>query len=158
MNPSTLVPTEAGEQNLTPGEQRILSLLEQGQRHMEQRMYSLEDKLSAQGQQLKELMLKVEHEAGASKMRDRQLAADVQRLREEGRERETRLIEYVNKELSTFQKEGSERFAQHNMRLEVLEQTVQLNCEAIRENTQAIQGLRQEVRKLEVTLKQPPAC
>jgi hypothetical protein len=128
MDQSTLVSTGAGEQNLTPGEQRILSLMEQGQRRMEQRMQSME----------------VEHEAGASKTRDRQLAADLERLREEGQEREAR-----------FRKVVSERFDQHNTRLEVLEQTIQLNCEAIRENSTALQGLRQEVHKLAVVLEQP---
>lgn len=104
MEQSTLVPKGAGELNLTPGEQRILSLMEQGQRHMEQRMdrmeqrmQSMEDKLDAQSHQLTELALKVEYEAGASKTRDRQLAEDIQSLRDEAREREARLMEYVNK-------------------------------------------------------------
>lgn len=159
MDQSTLVPKGAGEPNLTPGEQRILSLMERGQRrveqrmeHMEQRMHSMEEKLT---QQIKELALKVEYEASASKMRDRQLAEDIQRLRDDAREREARLMEYVNRELGTFQKSVSERFAQHNTRLEVLEQTVQLNCELLRKNTQAIQELQQEMRKLAVALETP---
>jgi hypothetical protein len=51
MERSTSVPTGTGEQSLTPGEQRILVLLEQ----LQQRMDTVEKKLDGQGQQLHEV-------------------------------------------------------------------------------------------------------
>jgi uncharacterized protein (DUF3084 family) len=136
MEQPTLVPLGAGEPNLTPGEQRILLLLEQGQRRMErmeQRLQSLEEKLNAQDQRLQPLKLNVDHEAAASKRRDQELSAEIQSVREAGRDQEIRRLETVHRELNLFRREVSERFAQHNMRLEVLE------------------------RKLAISLNQPPA-
>jgi hypothetical protein len=143
MEQSMSVPTGTGEQNLTPGEQRILLLLEQGQQRMEQRLQSLEDKLNAQAQRLQPLKITVDHEAAASKRRDQELTAGLQHLREEGQARELRHLETVHREMSAFQREVSERFDRHTTRLELVEQMVQLN-------SSALQGLQQEVRKLAV--------
>ena len=57
MDQFTLVSTSAGEQKITPGEQRILALMEQGHQRI--------------AQQIEDLTTKVDHEIGASKMRDR---------------------------------------------------------------------------------------
>ena len=153
MNQSTSVPTSAGEQNITPGEQRILALLEQ--------------KLTAHGQQLEDLMIKVDQEIGASKMRDRQLAIDLQRLREESQRREVKFIadlstridqskqwgiESLDLQVNTLRKDLGERFHELDTRLGVLEQVAQLTSKQLYNNTQSIQGLQQEVRKLSEAL------
>jgi hypothetical protein len=130
MEQSTLVPLGAGEPNLTPGEQRILLLLEQGQRRMErmeQRLQSLEEKLNAQDQRLQPLKLNVDHEAAASKRRDQELSAEIQSLWEVGRAQEIRRLETMHRELNLFRREISERFAQHNTRLEILERKLAIS-------------------------------
>jgi DNA anti-recombination protein RmuC len=153
MERSTSVPTSASEQNITPGEQRILALLEQ--------------KLTAHGQQLEDLMIKVDQEIGASKMRDRQLAIDLQRLREESQRREVKfiadlstridqskqwVIESLDLQVNTLRKDLGERFHELDTRLGVLEQVAQLTSKQLYNNTQSIQGLQQEVRKLSEAL------
>lgn len=155
MDRSTSSPTSAGEQNLTPGEQRILALLEQGQQRMqslEQRMQSMEKKLDSQGRQLEDLTIKVDHEIGASKMRDRQLALDLQCVRKELQEREVLLIAELTRRIdqgvNTLRIEFSERFDQVDTRLGIVEQVVQLNSKQLAHHTQSIQELQQEVRKL----------
>jgi len=153
MERSTSVPTSASEQNITPGEQRILALLER--------------KLTAHGQQLEDLMIKVDQEIGASKMRDRQLAIDLQRLREESQRREVKfiadlstridqskqwVIESLDLQVNTLRKDLGERFHELDTRLGVLEQVAQLTSKQLYNNTQSIQGLQQEVRKLSEAL------
>ncbi|QRK11130.1 hypothetical protein JQX13_14280 [Archangium violaceum] len=176
MDRSMSVPTGVGEHSLTPGEQRILTLMEQGQQRLEQgqqlleqrlqgmdqRLQSLEHGQQRTEQQLKELTLKVDHEAAASRIRDLQLAADLQGLRHDNQERLVRLQGQLEQSLQKTQEsvlttlyfetnklrtEFSERFDRHNARLEIVEQTLELYGERIRDNTQALQGQREDVRK-----------
>jgi exonuclease VII large subunit len=136
MDQFTAVPTSAGEQNLTPGEQRILALMEQGHQRIEQRMDSLEQrlnkrmdsmekKLDSQSQQLEDLTTKVDHEIGASKMRDRQLAIDLQGVREEIQHRDILLKAHVDNLENNLRRDFGERFSQLDMRLGAVELLVQ---------------------------------
>lgn len=105
MERSTSVPMGMGEQSLTPGEQRILALMEQGQQRLEQRLdhmdqrlrsleegqkrteqrlQSLEDGQKRTDEQFKDLTLKVGEAATASTMRDIKLAVELEGLREAG--------------------------------------------------------------------------
>jgi hypothetical protein len=143
MDQFTLVSTSAGEQNLTPGEQRILVLLGQ----VQQRMDSMEKKLDSHGQQLDALTIKVDHESGASKMRDRQLAIDLQNVREDMQHRETQLKAHIDHQVNNLRKDLGERFDQVDTRLGIVEEVVQLNSKQIHDNTQGLQALQQEVRK-----------
>lgn len=169
----TSVSTGMGEQSLTPGEQRILALLEQGQQRLEQRLQSLEEGQQRTGkrlqsledgqkrvdQRLTELKLELAQEAAASKMRDKELAADVQRLRDDGRERNLWLVgelkhtqkstlEAMYQETNSLRTGLSERLDQHGTRLGVVERTLERHDEHLREHGQSLQGLRQEVREL----------
>jgi chromosome segregation ATPase len=166
MERSTSVSTGMGEQSLTPGEQRILALMEQGQRRLEQRLdgmdqrlQSLEEGQKRTNQQLQDLTLKVDKEAAASKMRDRQLEAELQHLEEQSQNRHLWLkgeieraqqatLASVFQELNSLRAALTERLDQHNMRLDVLEETLELNCERTRQNSQALEGLQVEMRKL----------
>ncbi len=136
MDQYTAVPTSAGEQNLTPGEQRILALMEQGHQRIEQRMDSLEQrlnkrmdsmekKLDSQSQQLEDLTTKVDHEIGASKMRDRQLAIDLQGVREEIQHRDILLKAHVDNLENNLRRDFGERFSQLDTRLGAVELLVQ---------------------------------
>jgi len=118
MDQFTLVSTSAGEQNITPGEQRILALMEQGHQRMEQRMERIE-------QRLEDLTAKVDHEIGASKMRDRQLAIDIQGVREEIQHREILLKTHIDNLENSLRKDFGERFTQLDTRLGVVELLVQ---------------------------------
>ncbi len=177
MDRSTSVSTGSAAQSLTPGEQRILTLMEQGQQRvdqrlnaldqrlnvmdqrldsleqgqrrvnqsldvMDQRLNSVEGKLGAQGQQLMELACKVNQEAAASRFRDQQLTAELQRLREEQQERDVRFRETLHNETNKLRVVFSEHVHQHNTRLELLEQTVEVNCVTLREHSKALQELR----------------
>jgi chromosome segregation ATPase len=182
MERSTLVPTGMGEQSLTPGEQRILALMEQGQQRLEQRLdrmdqrlqsleagqkgtdkhlHSLEagqklmdQRLDSMDQQLTELRLKLEQEAAASKMRDKELTADVQRLRDEDRERtvwflgemkqtQQATLKAMYQELSSVRTLLSERLDQHDMHLRELGEALQGLQQEMRKLTAAVEGLRQ---------------
>lgn len=156
MERSTLVPMGMGEQSLTPGEQRILALMEQGQQRLEQRLEQSHQRLE---QQIKELTLKVDQEAAASKTRDRELAAELQGLREEGQNQQIWLVgkiersqqemlEAMHQEMNKFRTDVSKRFDQHDTRLQVVERTLERHDEHLRELGQAIEGLQQETRKL----------
>ena len=145
MERSTPVPMGMGEQSLTPGEQRILALMEQGQQRLEQ--------------QLKELTLKVEREAADSKSRDRKLASDLEGLREEGQNQKVWLVgriertqkemlEAMHLELNSLRTQLSTRLDQHETRLRAVEHTLERHEEHMREHGQAIRGLQQEMQKL----------
>ncbi|WP_309889894.1 hypothetical protein [Archangium sp.] len=129
MDQFTLVSTSAGEQNITPGEQRILALMEQGHQRIEQRMDSMEQRMDKRmeriEQQIEDLTTKVDHEIGASKMRDRQLAIDLQGVREEIQHQETRLMARFDHQLNVLRKDFGERFDQLDTRLGVVELLVQ---------------------------------
>ncbi|MFE8603957.1 hypothetical protein [Archangium violaceum] len=178
MDRSTSVPMGMGEQSLTPGEQRILALMEQGQQrlekrlaHMDQRLQSLEESqkgttllLGSMDLRLTEVTLKVDQEIVNSKVRDRQLAAAIQELREEQQERGIRFLaqidrsqqmtlEAMHQEMNKLRSEFSKRFDQHDTRLGVVEQTLERHDERLHEHGQAIQGLQQEVRKLTVAVE-----
>lgn len=171
MDRSTSVPMGMGEQSLTPGEQRILALMEQGQQRLEQRLQSLEESqksttllLGSMDLRLTELTLKVDQEIVNSKVRDRQLAAAIQELREEQQERGIRFLaqiersqqmtlETMHQEMNKLRSEFSKRFDQHDTRLEVVEQTLERHDERLHEHGQAIQGMQQEVRKLTVAVE-----
>lgn len=159
MDRSTSVPMGMGEQSLTPGEQRILVLMEQGQQRLEQGQQRLEQRLNSMDRQLTELTLKVDQEAANSKMRDRQLASALQGLREEQQEQGIRLLaqiersqqltlEVMHQEMNKFRSEVSKRFDQHDTRLGVVDQTLERHDERLREHGQVLQGLQQEVQKL----------
>ncbi|KFA90754.1 hypothetical protein Q664_26325 [Archangium violaceum Cb vi76] len=160
-----------GEQSLTPGEQRILVLMEQGQQRLEQRLQSLEDGqkrtgllLGGMDLRLTEVTLKVDQEIVNSKVRDRQLAAAIQELREEQQERGIRFLaqiersqqmtlEAVHQEMNKLRSEFSKRFDQHDTRLEVVEQTLERHDERLHGHGQAIQGFQQEMSKLTVAVE-----
>jgi predicted metal-dependent hydrolase len=129
MDQFTLVSTSAGEQNITPGEQRILALMEQGHQRIEQRMDSMEQRMGKRmeriEQRLEDLTAKVDHEIGASKMRDRQLAIDIQGLREEIQHRELLLKTHIDNLENSLRKDFGERFEQLDTRLGVVELLVQ---------------------------------
>ncbi|MFY0562339.1 hypothetical protein ACN28E_00740 [Archangium lansingense] len=55
MERSTSVPMGMGEQSLTPGEQRILALMEQGQQRLEQGQQRLEQRMDRMDQRLQSL-------------------------------------------------------------------------------------------------------
>ena len=55
MERSTSVPRGMGEQSLTPGEQRILVLMEQGQQRLEQQLERHAEHLREQGEALQGL-------------------------------------------------------------------------------------------------------
>ncbi len=177
MERATPVPMGMGEQSLTPGEQRILALMEQGQQrilalmeqgqqrleqrldHMDQRLQSLEDSQKSTEQQLKELALKVYQEATDSKLRDRQLASDLEGLREEGQNQKVWLVgriersqkemlEAMHQEMNALRADFSARFDQHQMRLRIVEHTLERHEEHLRQHGQAIRGLQQEMQKL----------
>ncbi|WP_152622333.1 hypothetical protein [Archangium violaceum] len=171
MDRSTSVPMGMGEQSLTPGEQRILVLMEQGQQRLEQRLQSLEDGqkrtgllLGGMDLRLTEVTLKVDQEIVNSKVRDRQLAAAIQELREEQQERGIRFLaqiersqqmtlEAVHQEMNKLRSEFSKRFDQHDTRLEVVEQTLERHDERLHGHGQAIQGFQQEMSKLTVAVE-----
>jgi chaperonin cofactor prefoldin len=121
MDQFTLVSTSAGEQNITPGEQRILALMEQGH----QRMERIEQRMERIEQRLEDLTAKVDHEIGASKMRDRQLAIDIQGVREEIQQRELLLKAHIDNLENSLRKDFGERFTQLDTRLGVVELLVQ---------------------------------
>jgi len=167
------VSTVKDDPALTPGEQRILALMEQGfqrleqgfqrleqrqerleqrQERLEQRQNGLEDKLDAQTKQLLELTVRVTQEAAASKQRDRQLSADIQRLREQGEARDTDWRQTFHWEMNAFRKEVSEKFDQHNTRLEMLEQAIGLTNLGLWQCDQRLHGLQDEQRKLNALL------
>ncbi len=125
MDQFTSVSTSAGEQNITPGEQRILALMEQGHQRMEQRMERLEQRMERLEQRLEDLTAKVDHEIGASKMRDRQLAIDIQGVREEIQHREILLKTHIDNLENSLRKDFGERFTQLDTRLGVVELLVQ---------------------------------
>lgn len=150
MERSTPVPMGMGEQSLTPGEQRILALMEQGQQRLEQ--------------QLKELTLKVEQEAAASKTRDKELAANHQRSRDEAQERNLWMVGEIKRtqqstleamylEMNSVRAMLSTRLDHHETRLGAVEHTLERYEEHIREHGQAIQGLQQEMQKLTATVE-----
>lgn len=139
MDHSTSVFTETNEQNLTPGEQRILALLEQGQQRTEQ--------------QFKDLTHKVEQEAAESKTRDRSLSYELQHLRGAVQQQDLNLRDTLHKEMNTLRNELGERLDQHDTRLKVMERTVEQNCEAIGENSKALLAMRQDIRKLTATVE-----
>jgi hypothetical protein len=165
MERSTSVPMGMGEQSLTPGEQRILALMEQGQQRLEQRLDSMDQRLRSleTGQQrtdqrLEALALEVDEEATASKVRDLKLAMELEGFRQAGRklipwvqevanrvQRETH--EAVHLELDSLRVYLSLRLDLHDIQLEV-KQTLERHDERLREHGQAIEGLQQEVRKL----------
>jgi hypothetical protein len=143
MDRPTLVPPSPGEQNLTPGEQRILALMEQGQQRLEQ-------KLDAQGQQLLALTIKVDHEIGASKMRDRELALGLEKLRKEHQEQEVRLMAQIHTQVNILREDFNDRLNQLDTRLGVVEQVVQLNSEQLHQLDTKLGVVQQAVeRRLE---------
>lgn len=152
MERSTSVPTGMGEQSLTPGEQRILALMEQGQQRLDQRLQSLEEGQKRMDKQLKDLTLKVDKEAAASKMRDQQLTMTLEHMRREEQERAVSLqrstLSAVFLELNALRTTLVERLDQHNTRLEVIEQTLELNDAHILQNSKDIEGLQVDLRKL----------
>src|SRR5689334_8902897 len=111
--------TVKDESSLTPGEQRILALMGQGFQRLEQRQQVLENKLEAQTRQLRELTSRVDQEAVASKRRDRQPSEDIQRLREEAAARDIDCRQTIFRETNASRREVSEKFDQHNTRLEM---------------------------------------
>ncbi|OJT16798.1 hypothetical protein BO221_47695 [Archangium sp. Cb G35] len=149
MDRSTSVPMGMGEQSLTPGEQRILALmeqgqqrLEQGQQRLEQRLQSLEDgqkrtdqRLEGMDRQLTELKLDVAEEAIRSKQRDRELASQLKHAQDDHRDRTVWLVGEIKSaqqatlqtmyaEMNSFRTPLSERLAQHDTRLEAVERTL----------------------------------
>ncbi|HYO71614.1 MAG TPA: hypothetical protein VEU33_36605 [Archangium sp.] len=177
MERSTSVPMGVGEQSLTPGEQRILALMEQGQQrldqgqnrleqgqqrleqrldHMDQRLQSLEEgqkrtdqrlqsleegqkrtdqRLDIMDRRLAELKLDVAEEATRSKLRDRELASQLQHSQQEHRERNVWLVGEIKSaqqttlqamyvEMKSFQALLSERLDQHDTRLQAVERTL----------------------------------
>jgi chromosome segregation ATPase len=161
------------ESSLTPGEQRILALMGQGFGRLEQRMdrlelrqerlelrqerlemrqTGLEEKLEAQTKQLLDLTCRVTQEAAASKQRDRQLSADLQRLREEAAARDTDWRQTFHREMNAFRVEVSEKFDHHNTRLEMLEQGIERTNVGLRQLDQRLGGVQQEQRKLSALL------
>ncbi|WPB77234.1 hypothetical protein KYC5002_50675 [Archangium violaceum] len=171
MDRSTSVPRGMGEQSLTPGEQRILALMEQGQQRLEQRLQSLEESqkgttllLGSMDLRLTEVTLKVDQEIVNSKVRDRQLASAIQELREEQQERGIRFLaqiersqqmtlEAMHQEMNKLRSEFSKRFDQHDTRLGVVEQTLERHDERLSEHGQALRGLHQEMSKLTVAVE-----
>jgi hypothetical protein len=136
--------------------------LEKGQERTNQRLQSLDNKLSDQGEQLRLLARKVEYEGGASKQRDWQLAEDIRRFREEREQKDLEIfaridqskqetIASLSKQVTTLRTDVSERLDQHNTRMEMLEQSAY-----IRETSETSQGLRaltEEVRNLAARLE-----
>jgi hypothetical protein len=110
---------------LTPGEQRILALMGQGFGRLEQRMDRLEQRQKGLEGKVLDLTARVSQEAAASKQRDRQLSADIQRLREERAARDLDWLQTFHREMNAFRVEVSEKFDQHNTRLEMLEQAAE---------------------------------
>ncbi|WP_157758134.1 hypothetical protein [Cystobacter fuscus] len=144
---------------LTPGEQRILTLMGQGFGRLEQRQQVLENKLEAQtkqmevqAKQLLDLTSRVSQEAAASKQRDRQLSADIQRLREQAELRDINWRQTFHGEMNAFRVEVSEKFDQHNTRLEMLEQAAERANSDLRHLDQRLDGLQQEQHKLNALL------
>jgi chromosome segregation ATPase len=146
MDHSTSVSTETNEQNLTPGEQRILAVLDQRMDRVDQRMDRVD-------QQLKELTRKVELEAAESKTRDRSLSYELQHLRGAVQQQDLNLRDTLHKEMNTLRNELWERLDQHDTRMKVLERTVEQNCEAIGENSKALVTVQQDLRKLTATVE-----
>ncbi|WP_375769296.1 hypothetical protein NR798_00010 [Archangium gephyra] len=145
MERSTSVPTGMGEQSLTPGEQRILALMEQGQQRLEE--------------QLKDLSLRAEQEAAASKTRDRELAAELQHSRDQAQERnlwmageikrtQQSTLEAMYLEMNSMRAMLSKRLDQHDTRLGAVEGTLERHEEHMRRLGQTLQGLQQEMQKL----------
>jgi septal ring factor EnvC (AmiA/AmiB activator) len=173
MERSTSVSTGMGEQSLTPGEQRILALMEAGQQRLEQRLDRVDQRLDRMDQrldgmdrrldrmdqQLQDLALKVDKEAAASRMRDRQLSTELQQLQQQGQDQKVWFrgeieraqqvtLTSVFQELNALRTTLTERLDQHNLRLEVIEETLEKHGEHIRRNSEAIEGLQREMRKL----------
>jgi septal ring factor EnvC (AmiA/AmiB activator) len=166
-----------GEQSLTPGEQRILALMEQGQQrleqrlgHMDQRLQSLEEgqkhtnqrlqsleegqkhtnqrlqsletgqkgmdqRLDSMDRRLAELKFDVAEEATRSKLRDRDLASQLQNSQAEHRERNIWLVGEIKSaqqatlqamyvEMNSFRTLLTERLDQHDTRLQAVERTL----------------------------------
>ncbi|WNG22578.1 hypothetical protein F0U62_00010 [Cystobacter fuscus] len=159
MDQCNAVTTVKDESSLTPGEQRILALMGQGFQRLEQRQQVLENKLEAQSKQLEaqtkyllDLTARVSQEAAASKQRDRQLSADIQRLREQAESRDIDWRQTFHREMNAFRVEVSEKFDHHNTRLEMLEQGIERTNTGLRHLDQGLDGVQQEQRKLSTLL------
>jgi chromosome segregation ATPase len=139
MDHSTSVSTGTNEQNLTPGEQRLLTVLNQ--------------RLDRVDQQFKDLTRKVELEAAESKTRDRSLSYELQHLRGAVQQQDLNLRDTLHKEMNTLRNELCEHLDQHHTRLRVLERTVEQNCEAIGENSKALLTMQADIRKLTATVE-----
>lgn len=135
MERSTSVPTGMGEQSLTPGEQRILVLLEQ----LQQRMATFEKKLDEQGQQLQAL-------AGAQ-----QGLQEVARTREDWLQKRLdiqhrQVIETLCGRTDKLQSATREQSARQDLILLMLESMVRRNSEDLFRSRVALDDLQREVR------------
>ncbi|ATB29875.1 hypothetical protein [Melittangium boletus] len=134
MNGSTSSSQARNEPGLTPGEQRILALLEgweprlerleqgqqrleQGQQRLEQRMDHMEQRMERLEQQVQTL----EDKVGVLGRDLQMLTLRVESEAAASKQRDRQLSE----DLQTLRVEVAERFNQHNTRLEMLEQAVQ---------------------------------
>lgn len=135
MERSTSVPTGMGEQSLTPGEQRILVLLEQ----LQQRMTAFEKKLDEQGQQLREL-------AGAQ-----QGFQEVTRTRDDWLHKRwdihhRQVIETLCGRTDKLQAVTREHSDKQDLSLLMLESMVRRNSEDLLRSRAALEELQREVR------------
>lgn len=205
MDRSMSVPTGMGEQSLTPGEQRIIALMEQGQQRLDQRLQSLEEgqkrtdqrmqsleqrmqsleqrtdqrmqsleegqkrtdqrlrsleegqlrtnkHLEDTNNRLQDLTIQVNKEAADGKLRHREFAVELDRILQVDQVRARTLHEAtlaaMHSEMNSLRKTVTERLDQHNMRLEVLEQTLEQNYAHTHRNSAAIEGLQGDIRTL----------
>jgi uncharacterized phage infection (PIP) family protein YhgE len=183
MERSTSVNPGSGEQNLTPGEQKILTLMEQGQQRLEkgqqltnqrlqsledgqqrtnQRLHSLENKLSDHGEQLRILTGRVAQEGAASKQRDRELAEEIRRFREAREQKDQETVAWISQAkqeaISSLSRETNTLRADHDRLLDQHNTRLEMleqsaNLRETGENPQSLQALSEEVKKLAARLE-----
>jgi hypothetical protein len=135
MERSASVPTGTGEQSLTPGEQRILVLLEQ----LQQRMAPFEKKLEEQGQQLRELADAQQGFQEVTRSRD-----DWLHKRWDLHHRQ--VIETLCERTNKLQSVTRERSDKQELTLSMLESMVRRNSEDLLLSRAALEELQREVR------------
>lgn len=135
MERSNSVPTGTGEQSLTPGEHRILVLLEQ----LQQRMATFEKKLDEQGQHLREL-------AGAQQGLQELTRSRDDWLHKRWDIHHRQVLETLCGRTDKLQAVTREHSDKQELRLWMLESMVRRNSEDLFRSRAALEELQREVR------------
>ncbi|HEX5748030.1 MAG TPA: hypothetical protein VFZ09_17445 [Archangium sp.] len=118
MDRSTSVPMGMGEQSLTPGEQRILALMEQGQQRLEQGQQRLEQRLDGVEQRLQSLEEGQKRTDQRLDGMDQRLDGMDQRLQslEEGQKRTDQRLDGMDRQLAQLRLDVAEEAIRSKLR------------------------------------------